>query len=259
MGHHLAARICSSIAHTLRIENPKTSNPLTRFKPLSTPKERMPDKSKGVSWPSSMPIAAELLVNRGVSEPCQFKIAKQHVSRSTRRTEMTSLQREDMLHCGFEVGFASKNISKNVSKHEADRLHFCDVHLKMMLGIHSFGATWTADCACVLGSQMCGKISRSLGHGQELVDFQCSCNPFETLLNARNIKKQKLTGSFVSALRWRSTAIHVDFPGGNSSHTLVNGISGKGYSILHHLNASPMHRHRRCNQQSDHPSCSKLS
>ena len=56
----------------LQIENPKTSNPLTRFKPLSTPKDRMPYKSfRRKTWPSSMPQRC-ILVNRGVSEACHF-------------------------------------------------------------------------------------------------------------------------------------------------------------------------------------------
>jgi predicted molibdopterin-dependent oxidoreductase YjgC len=59
--------------HMLQIENPKTSNPLTRFKPLSTPKDRMPYKSKDVKPGLVKKPQRCILVNRGVSEACQFK------------------------------------------------------------------------------------------------------------------------------------------------------------------------------------------
>jgi hypothetical protein len=89
-----------------------------------------------------------------------------------------------------------------------------------MFGFHSFALhphgqlrqhsrTSTADCACVLGSQMCGNISRSLGHGQELAKwFPMQLQPFWDTLERQKHQETKLTVSTLCMLKWLKKHSH---------------------------------------------------
>ena len=96
---------------------------------------------------------------------------------------------------------------------------FRQTHLKMF-GFHSFAfhphgqlrqhsRTSTADCTCVLGSQMCGNISRSLGHGQELAKwFPMQLQPFWDTLERQKHQETKLTVSILCVLKWLKKQSH---------------------------------------------------